>query len=300
MSGATLLPGFRRHVADIRGLRTEYWTGGEGPPLLLVHGLGGAAVNFTELGPLLARRWRVLVPDLPGHGGTEPLERLDSLDDLAEHVASVAEFEDMLPAAVLGNSMGGVVALRLAVSRPEDVSALVLVAPAGIVSTTRRARIWLAATGMIQPARRVARFRRTVARYPRVRYPVFGIWGAVDPRTFTHEAVLGFLEGPSRHTDLDSAARALLGDDPREDLDRVRCRTLLVWGARDRLVPLADGFEYARRLRCAIRVVAAAGHLLVGERPEACAELVEQFLAEDTEPLGRVLEGRSDAPARFR
>jgi len=67
-------------------------------------------------------------------------------------------------------------------------------------------------------------------------------------------------------------------DDPRQVLDRVRCPTLLVWGARDRLIPLEDGFEYARRLRAPIRVVPAAGHLVVGEQPEACAEILLEFL----------------------
>ena len=278
MGEATLLPGFRPHVAEIQGVRTEYWTGGDGPPLLLVHGLGGAAVNFTELAPILAGRRRVLVPDLPGHGGTEPLGRVETVDDLAAHIAALAEHEGMLPASVVGNSLGGLVALRLAVSRPEAVSALALVAPAGIVSASRRGKIWLAVTGVLKPARRAARFRTAIARHPRLRYPVFGVWGVDEPRALSREAVFGFLEGPSRHTDLGSAAKALVKDDPRPDLHRVRCRALLVWGARDRLVPLADGFEYARRLRCPIRVVPAAGHLLVGEHPEACAAILANFL----------------------
>ena len=53
---------------------------------------------------------------------------------------------------------------------------------------------------------------------------------------------------------------------------------ILVWGARDRLVPLKDGFEYARRLRAPIRVLPASGHLVVGELPEACAAALEGFL----------------------
>ena len=157
VTSATLLRGFERKVEEIAGLRTRYWVGGDGPPLVLVHGLGGAAWNFTDLAPLLAARHRVLVPDLPGHGGTEPLPQLESLSDLALHVAAVIEHEDMSPAAVLGYSMGGPVALRLGVERPEVVSSLVLVAAAGIVSTTRRAEVWLAAISALRPARKVAR-----------------------------------------------------------------------------------------------------------------------------------------------
>ena len=56
-------------------------------------------------------------------------------------------------------------------------------------------------------------------------------------------------------------------DDPRAYLDRVRCPALVVWGARDRLTPLEDGFEFARRLRAPLRVLPATGHLVVGECP---------------------------------
>ena len=76
VSEATLLPGFRPHFAEIDGVRTRYFLGGEGPPLTMVHGLGGAAVNFTKLAPILARRRRVLIPDLPGHGLSEPFEHV--------------------------------------------------------------------------------------------------------------------------------------------------------------------------------------------------------------------------------
>jgi pimeloyl-ACP methyl ester carboxylesterase len=269
---------FRPHVADIGGVRTRYWVGGEGPPLVLVHGLGGASYNFTELAPLLAARRRVLVPDLPGHCGTEPLPSLESIADLAGHVLAVADLERMLPAAVLGYSLGGVVALRCAVGWPGHVSALALVAPAGIVSTTKRARTWLTVVGALQPAKVAARFRGSLARRPLLRYPVFGYWGATDPSTLSPEGVLGLLEGPPQHTAVGAAGRALIRDDPRQDLARVRCPTVLVWGARDRLVPLADGFEYARRLRCPIRTVPAAGHLVVAEYPELCAAAIGRFL----------------------
>jgi pimeloyl-ACP methyl ester carboxylesterase len=284
VTAATLLRGFERRVVEIAGLRTRYWVGGDGPPLVLVHGLGGAAWNFTDLAPLLAARHRVLIPDLPGHGGTEPLPELESLSALAAHVAAVAEHEELSPAAVVGYSMGGPVALRLAVDRPEAVSALVLVAPAGIVSTTRRAEIWLTAIAAFRPARKVARFRFLLARRPNLRLPVFGYWGAEDPRALSPESVVGFLESQPEHTDVGAAAKALLHDDPRPDLDRVTCPTAVVWGARDRLIPLEDGFEYARRLRCPLRVLPAAGHLLVGECPAELAAVLVELLATGSPP----------------
>lgn len=305
VSEATLVrAGFESRVEDVRGARTRYFVGGKGPPLIVVHGLGGAAVNFTELGPLLARRRRVLIPDLPGHGRSEPLPEAEGLTTYADHIAAVAELEGMLPAPVLGYSMGGVIALRLAVARPVDITALALVSAAGIVSVRRRAQIWLAITGALRPAQIMTRFRSTFARRPRLRWLPFGLWGAVDPPALSPESVLGFLEGPSQHTDVGTAGRALLRDDPRPDLEHVACPTLLVWGARDRLVPLEDGFEYARRLRAPIRTLPAAGHLLIGEQPRECAAILERFLDGigevdelplEAELLGQLRRERADA-----
>jgi pimeloyl-ACP methyl ester carboxylesterase len=283
---ATLLRGFEQHVAEIEGVRTRYWLCGSGPPLLLLHGLGGAAVNFTGLAPLLACRHRVLVLDLPGHGGTASLPGAESLADFAHHAARVAEHEGMLPAAVVGYSLGGVVALRLAAERPEAVSALALIASAGIISLTRRAAVWMDFVSAIRPARLVARAWNAVARRPNLRAGVFGYWGAEDPRALSPEAVAGFLAAQPEHEDVDTAARALRREDPRTYVERVRCPALVVWGARDRLIPLEDGFEYARRLSAPLRVVPAAGHLVVGEYPEECADLLLGFLENVRAPAG--------------
>src|SRR3954452_10374016 len=125
------LPGFDERFADVKGVRMRYYVGGEGPPLVLVHGLGGAASNWTELAPLLSGRHRLLVPDLPGHGGSTALPAVSGLEPFADRVALVAEREQMLPAPIVGHSLGGMIVLRLALRRPADVSALVLASAAG-------------------------------------------------------------------------------------------------------------------------------------------------------------------------
>src|SRR5438552_13417578 len=109
------MQGLEERWATIAGARLRYEIGGDGPAVVLLHGLGGAASNWVELAPLLVRRHRVLVPDLPGHGGSEPLA--GGLDAFADCIAGLAEHEGLLPAAMVGHSAGGSIALRLAARR---------------------------------------------------------------------------------------------------------------------------------------------------------------------------------------
>ena len=108
---------------------------------------------------------------------------------------------------------------------------------------------------------------------------VFGPFTVSDHLSLSDRSVRGFLLGPPLHSDVWSAARALAADDPRRDLHRVTCPVLCLWGARDRQVPIDDAIEYARRLRAPLRTIADCGHVLIGERPEACADAIERFLA---------------------
>ena len=262
----------------MKGARLRWYVGGSGSAVVLVHGLGGAASNWVELAPRLARDHRVIVPDLPGHGGSAPLASLPNLEPFADRLALVLEREEAAPAVVVGHSLGCVVALRLAMRRPDVVRGLVLCSAAGIGSTTRRARQALAVSSLVQPGRLIAPFRKRIARSDLLRAIVWGSWATPDGTTVSPTATEGLLEGPALHTDTTSAAAALVTDDPRVDLDRVRCPCLLVWGARDPQVPIDDGFEYARRLGAPLRIVAGAGHLVIVERPEAALDAIRSFL----------------------
>ena len=280
MTGATepRLTGLEERWTTVRGARVRYFAGGRGPSLVLVHGLGGAAANWVELAPALVRSYRVLALDLPGHGGSSPLPAAPSLTPFADAVAAVAEREGLLPAAVVGHSFGGLVALRLALRRPDAVRALLLASSAGISSGTRAREAAVTTLVLARPARLVVPFRRLVARVEWLRYPVFGFFLVSDPAALSAAAVEGFLAPPALHADVLSAGRALVADDSRIDLDRVRCPCLVLAGRRDHMVPVADAIEYARRLRAPLRIVPDCGHLLIGERPDACVEAIAELL----------------------
>jgi len=268
-----LLPGFDERWTEYRGARIRTWERGEGPPLLLIHGYGGAAWNFSELAPLLPGH-RLLIPDLPGHGASAPLPSSASLGGYADALAATLPG----PVDVLGHSLGGVVALRLAERRPDLVRSIVLAAAAGISSSTRRAEMMITLAAFIQPGRIVAKRTEQIGRSRRLRRLVFGTFEVANPDLLTERAVHGLLRGTTLHTDTLGAGRALVRDDPRQDLDRVRCPVLVLWGGRDKQVPVEDGFEYARRLRAPIRVIPDCGHLLISERPGVCARATLELI----------------------
>lgn len=272
------LEGFEERQFEWGRTRLHYAVGGTGPPLVLVHGLGGTIENWRALAPVLAARHRVLVPDLPGHGHSAPLPEARNVDPLAEAVLAVADAEDVRSGVWVGHSLGGVVALRAAALHPDSVRGLVLAAAAGIGSASRAAQVALTVLGVVRPGRLIAPHRRTWARSRLGRRVAFGWWGVADPDALAPDVAESFLVGPAHHTDTGQAGRALLASDPRIELDRVTCPCLCLWGASDNWVRVEDGIEYARRLRAPLRTIAGCGHLLIGERPDACVAAIEEFV----------------------
>jgi pimeloyl-ACP methyl ester carboxylesterase len=276
--GKHRLEGFDERELEWGGARLAYAAGGNGPPLVLVHGLGGTIENWRALAPALAVHHRVLVPDLPGHGGSSPLAEAPHVDSLADAVLAITDAEEAGDAVWVGHSLGGVVAIRAAVLRPDAVRGLVLAAAAGIGSASRAAQVTLAVLGATRPGRLIAPFRHTWAHSRLGRRTAFGWWGVADPDGLEPELAEAFLVGPAYHTDTRQAGRALLVSDPRSELDRVTCPCLCLWGASDNWVRLDDGMEYARRLRAPLRSIAGCGHLLIGERADSCLAAIRDFV----------------------
>ena len=139
-----MLAGFEPRVLDVRATRLRYAVGGApGPPVVLVHGFAGAASNFALLAPLLARERRVIVPDLPGHGGSAPLPAAPSLapsPTASRRSSSTSGWALRRSSATrwAGSSRCGSPS-----ARPELVERVVLAAAAGISTTRRVAEVFL-------------------------------------------------------------------------------------------------------------------------------------------------------------
>jgi pimeloyl-ACP methyl ester carboxylesterase len=282
MTAATEMPAVNMTALDRRlltsgGVSVRYFAGGSGEPLLLLHGLAGSAANWVELLPALTERFRVLALDMPGHAGSAPLPRGAGITDFARVAADLLDAEEVPVALVGGHSFGGLVALRLAQQRPELVSGLLLAAPAGIGSGTRFAQAAVLTIATVRPGRWVAPLRFRYAERAWYRRAVFRPWFVSDADALSAGATHGLLAGLGEHADVKLAGRAMVADDPRAGLDAVRCPVVVLWGARDAQLPLDDAFEYARRLRAKLRIVADCGHLVPIERPAAWIDSLEQL-----------------------
>lgn len=128
---------------EVNGVQLAYDMVGEGPPLLLLHGFTGSAGTWSMLLPALAERHRVIAPDLLGHGRSEAVRepRRYGLDRQADDLAALLSTLGAASADVVGYSMGGRIALRLALDHPKRVERLVLEsASPGIADTMARER----------------------------------------------------------------------------------------------------------------------------------------------------------------
>jgi pimeloyl-ACP methyl ester carboxylesterase len=273
------IEGFDDRELVVEGARLSYAVSGDGPAIVLVHGLGGTIENWRALAPALAERHRVLVPDLPGHGHSEALSGASHLDVLADAVFALAQAEGVEQAVWIGHSLGGTIALRAAVRRPDAVRGVVLAAAAGAGSSTRLGRVTVTLMGLVEPGKAIAPHRRAWANSLLGRRVAFGWWGVGDAAALEPVMAEAFFTGPAFHTSTRQAGRALLRTDPLAEAEQVTCPVLCLWGASDKWVKLDDGIDYARRLGAPLRTIAGCGHLLIGERPDAVLAAIEEFVA---------------------
>lgn len=224
---------------------------GEGPDVVLLHGLSGSRHWWRFTLPALADSYRVHIPELVGFGRSRAGWRQPHLEQMAALVSGWLEALSISEPHLVGHSMGGQISLHLAAGELR-LRTLTLVASSGIP------RQW----GLGAAARLVGN-----ALPPRR-------WGALG---FLPTIALDAIRtGPRR---LAQAGWHLLADDVRPLLARVRCPTLVVWGALDPLVPLADGERITQGIAGSrLVVLAQAAHNPMADDPREFNRVLTDFL----------------------
>ncbi|MFE3188411.1 alpha/beta fold hydrolase [Nocardia sp. NPDC059240] len=259
---------------------------GTGPAVVLLHGGGAGASglsNYSRNIDNLAKRFRVIVPDMPGYGRSSKwVDRADPFGDLAQAIGGLLDELGIAAAHLIGNSYGGAAALRLAMDRPEKVNRLILMGPGG-VGTTRS----LPTAGLQEllnyyagggPSReKITRFVREYLVYDGGAVPDELIEtrykASLDPEVVANPP----LRRPSGPLALRTLWRMDFTRDSR--LGQVTHQTLVVWGAEDKVNrPAGAAMLAAAMPNCDVYLAAKTGHWVQWERAELFNELAVAFL----------------------
>ena len=273
-----------QHRLEIDGREVNYCELGEGPAILFVHGLGASWQSWLEQLPEFAASHRVVAMDLPGFGYSESPSEDISIEYYARWTA---KFMDILgiesAAAVVGNSMGGFVSAELAIKSPERVQRLVFVSAAIFWQNRRRAQplVQLAKLSDAVVARALVRATDDIATRRRLRYAALASAGFRYPQYVSDELAHEMVRSARRTDGFLPALEALAGYDLEEELPKISCPTLIVWGANDQLVSVKDAERLEDLIPASRReVFERTGHVAMLERPERFNQLLREFLAE--------------------
>jgi pimeloyl-ACP methyl ester carboxylesterase len=268
-------------------------TGGDGPPIVWVHGLGGVWQNWLLNIPAFMETHRCVALDLPGFGRSELPAGEISIRGFARTVDRVCDLLEIEDPVLVGNSMGGFAGAELAVAFPTRVSKLVLVAAAGLSTEyLMREPLLAAARAFAALTARTGLRGAPVVRRPRLRR--FALQLVVRyPERLSVPLTTELLAGANAPGFID-AFDALLGYSFRERLEKIEVPVLIVWGRDDMLVPVGDAEMFERLIgdNAHSVIFEDTGHLPMLERPSRFNELLMGFIAGEREP-GRGVEGVS-------
>ena len=250
------------HELSVRGTLVQMLQEGSGPPLVFLHGAGGAG-RWLAFQERLAKDFSVYFPSHPGHGGSPAAEWIEHISDLAFHYLDLLDELDLERVHLVGASFGGWIAAEIATMASHRLASLVLIDPVGI-----RVDGWIYPFlfGMDIPEIVTTIFQNPMAAL-----------ALAPPDQSVETLALQYRQG---------AALARVSWNPylynpllRRRLGRISAPTLLCWGAHDKLAPLAPcGETWAREIAGArLRVFDESGHVPHLEEPDAVAEAIGEF-----------------------
>ncbi len=253
---------------ELNGVRHHYISKGEGPPIVLLHGLGGSLHVWYGVTENLALHHHVVALDLRGHGRSGGQDGSLSIQGWAADVEALLGALELPAVTLVGHSLGSLVAQQLAMTRSEAVDALVL----------------LGGISYFEPPAKDAYEQRAKRVEAEGLDALVDDWlpGALAPRTAGQlPQLVGLLRELFLRNDPDGYAKACraLAKAPSIDRERIGQPTLLVVGDHDRSTPIAMTEELHRAIPVSqVRVIPGAAHWAALEQPDAIAAAILEWL----------------------
>jgi pimeloyl-ACP methyl ester carboxylesterase len=257
---------------QLAGVSTSVLEGGEGRPMLLLHGPGGYGAIWQQVIADLSATHRVIAPDLPGHGASSVEERDLDVDGVMAWLGELVEQTCTTPPVVVGQLVGGAIAARFAAAHDDQLDRLVLVVPSGLAPFEPTPAFGTALTGFLSDPSEASHddlWEHCVFNLDALRRRPAVRWEPMKAYNLDLALV-------GRATE---AIQALMGQfafDPIPEamLARITVPTSLVWGRHDSIVPLAAGERASARYGWPLHVIEDAGNEPAIEAPRAFVRAV--------------------------
>ncbi|MGH2784158.1 MAG: alpha/beta fold hydrolase [Actinomycetota bacterium] len=283
-------------TAEIHGKTMGYRMAGEGPAIVLIHGMAGSSETWSPLLEALGRSASVIAPDMPGHGASAKPRGDYSLGSLASGIRDLLIVLGIDRATIVGHSLGGGVAMQFAYQFPERCERLVLVSSGGLGREVSALLRSLSAPG--------AEYVLALGCSERVRKAGIAVGGLLSKVGIRPTPALGevwrsysSLSDPETRKAFLHTLRSVIdvGGQRVSALDRLylaaEVPTLIVWGDRDPLIPVAHGRDAnAAMPGSRLEIFEGSGHFPHRDSPDRFAGVLADFIA-TTEPVTISLEG---------
>ncbi len=234
---------------ELAGISTSVLVGGDGPPIILLHGPSGYAAHWMNVMPGLVRTHRVIAPDLPGHGASEVADGVLDTDRVLTWLGELIARTCKSPPILVGQLFSGAIALRFTIREGHRLSQLILVDSFGLSPFRPIPEFGLALTQFLEhPSEQT---HRSLWRY--CAFDLNSVYQRLGDRWQPFEAYnLDRAHAPS----VQAAVGALMqqfgmAEIPPADLGQITVPTTLIWGRHDRATPLSVAEAASERLRVA-------------------------------------------------
>ena len=283
----------RLETISLHGHEVAYLHGGSGPALVLIHGMAGSAATWEPAMDLLAQHFTVIAPDLPGHGRSAKPRGDYSLGAYASFLRDLLDELEVPQATIVGQSLGGGIAMQFAYQHPEYCERLGLVSSGGLGEEVAFLLRALTAPGMeyVLPLAFMPWINDCVARIA----PTFERLGLhASPQIHEMWRAYGSLSDADTRSAFVHTIRSVI--DVRGQRVSAKDRlylaadvpTLIVWGDRDPIIPVQHG-HHAHEIipGSRLEIFETAGHFPHCEEPERFAAVLEDFIASTDTPTAR-------------
>lgn len=247
--------------------KVNYKTAGDGPAVLILHGWGGSSDSWVKFQEIVSKGgYKVIVPDLPGFGKSISPQEPWGIQDFAEFILNfikTAKNEFVDPFYLIGHSFGGRIAVKFSGLYPEKIKKLILCDSAGIRPTPNLK------TRMIILAAEIGNAVFSPQRLRIFRDGARNLFYAFLRRRDYVKA-----KGPMKET-----MKKVISEDLLEDLSKIKAQALIVWGEKDKMVPIKYALTFKEKIKNSeLIILPKIGHSPNLEDPQKLAEVVIKFL----------------------